>query len=166
MFPAAIPKYLARGEGSRFVVGDLLVIKATTGDTGGAYALYEAVVARGRGMPPHLHRYEDEACFVLEGTFAITVGERTIAAGPGAYVFGPRGVPHAFRNVGEAPGRLLVIVSPGALQEQFIAEVGHRNTDLKVPKPADTSIADRRGWAWLATRAEKYGVEFLPPERQ
>jgi hypothetical protein len=56
--------------------------------------------------------------------------------------FGPRGTPHCFQNVGDTPGRLLVISTPSGLErffEQFaellpgqvdrdgLADVGHAN---------------------------------------
>ena len=149
------------GERHCEIAGNRVTIKATMADSGGAYALYETLVARGGGMPPHLHRYEDEALFVLDGTFAITIGAQTIAAEPGAWMFGPRGVPHAFRNIGEAPGRLLVLVSPGTLQEQFIAEVGRPTDALDTPQQPSPRPISLQDLAWLAARAEKYGLEFL-----
>jgi hypothetical protein len=33
--------------------------------------------------------------------------------------FGPRGMPHAFQNVGDTPGRLLVITNPSGLERFF-----------------------------------------------
>lgn len=33
--------------------------------------------------------------------------------------FGPRNVPHAFQNVGDIPGRLLVITTPSGLERFF-----------------------------------------------
>ena len=41
--------------------------------------------------------------------------------------FGPRNVPHAFQNVGDTLGRLLVITTPSGLErffEQFAASPG------------------------------------------
>ncbi|MCU1629759.1 MAG: hypothetical protein JWP64_4708 [Pseudonocardia sp.] len=61
---------------------------------------------------------------------------------PMAPSFGPRGTPHCFQNVGDTPGRLLVISTPSGLErffEQFaellpgqvdrdgLADVGHAN---------------------------------------
>lgn len=154
----------APGEIHCDIAGNRVTIKATMADSGGAYALYEALVARGGGMPPHLHRYEDEAIFVLDGTFALTIGAQTIAAGPGTWAFGPRGVPHAFRNIGDVPGRILVLVSPGTLQEQFIAEVGRPAAAPGNPQQTSPRPTSAQDLAWLAARAEKYGLEFLSLE--
>jgi quercetin dioxygenase-like cupin family protein len=128
------------------VLGDHIAVRAAGADTGGAYALFEARTLAGAGMPAHLQRYEDEAFLVLEGTFAIRVGARAVALGPGGYLFVPRGTPHAYRNVGPAPGRLLLLVSPGGIHEHFLAETGA----LDPPDPER-----------IATLGEKYGVELL-----
>jgi len=37
----------------------------------------------------------------------------------GGIAFGPRGTPHAFQNIGETPGRLLVITTPSGLERFF-----------------------------------------------
>jgi quercetin dioxygenase-like cupin family protein len=127
-------------------LGDLLAVRAAGVETGGAYALFEARTPPGGGMPSHLQRYEDEAFLVLEGTFAVRAGARTTELGPGGYLFVPRGTPHAYTNVGTGTGRLLVIVSPGGIHEQFLAEAG--------------ALASPDGER-IATLGEKYGVELL-----
>ena len=37
----------------------------------------------------------------------------------GGMAFGPRGIPHAFQNVGGTAGRLLVITAPSGLERFF-----------------------------------------------
>jgi len=54
--------------------------------------------------PLHLHRHDDEAWYVLEGTLCIRKGNEEVQASPGVAVLVPRGVPHTYRNAG--PGRL------------------------------------------------------------
>ena len=54
--------------------------------------------------------------FVLEGVFDILLGERTIRLSAGEHAFGPRGVPHTFRNVGSSPARILIIISPAGFE--------------------------------------------------
>ena len=63
--------------------------------------------------------------------------------------FGPRGIPHAFQNVGDTPGRLLVITTPSGVErffEQF-AEL--------LPGPVDRNK--------LADVALANWVEFVGP---
>lgn len=80
-------------------------------------------------MPPHLQRLDDETLFVLEGTDAFGIAGRRVEYGPRGYAFVPRGTPHAYVNVGSGPARLPILVSPGGVQEQFLAEVGEPGTD-------------------------------------
>ena len=39
------------------------------------------------GPPPHIHHHEDESFYVREGTLAIRLGDRTLNAAPGDFVF-------------------------------------------------------------------------------
>jgi quercetin dioxygenase-like cupin family protein len=89
----------------RFLVGAV--------ETGGTYAAFEESVRPGDPGRAHIHHGGDEAFFVLEGEFSFLLGDRTIRATPGAFIFVPRGTVHGFRNEGERPARFLAIVSPG-----------------------------------------------------
>ena len=98
---------LKAGEGrSSWVTGDLYTIKASGEETGGAFALIEAVVPPGGGPPPHIHRREDEAFYVLEGELHFHADGREIAAGAGSWVTLARGSLHHFKNIGETPAKL------------------------------------------------------------
>lgn len=57
----------------------------------------------GEGPVLHVHPY-DEVFVVLEGRARFHVGDEVVEAEAGDVVFGPRGVPHRFENLG--PGRL------------------------------------------------------------
>lgn len=114
--------------------------------TGGALGMTELRVPPGAETPLHLHRNEDEILHVLEGDFRFWCGEWERSAGAGATVVLPRGVVHAFRNVGKAPGRMLEIAAPGGF-EKFFEQCGAQRPD--------TTQAER-----LALGA-KYGVEIV-----
>jgi uncharacterized cupin superfamily protein len=60
----------------------------------------------------HLHRSDDEAWIVLEGTLGFLVGdeEREVAAGESILV--PRGMPHSYWNPHPAPARYLLVMTP------------------------------------------------------
>jgi quercetin dioxygenase-like cupin family protein len=123
---AAVPRALAADEGEHYwIAGDTLTLKATAADTGGAYTLIEILARPGQGPPPHIHQNEDETFYVLDGRFEILLGEHLIDAGPGAFVLVPKGTLHRFRCVAERPSRLLVMFTPGGLEE-FFREAGIR----------------------------------------
>ncbi|MGH7163691.1 MAG: quercetin 2,3-dioxygenase [Planctomycetota bacterium] len=137
------------GSGRRIhVLSDLYTFKASAKDTGGAYLLLEAVVPPGGGTPPHVHRREDEAFYVLDGELTFRVGGEAIVARPGHFVHAPRDVPHQFTNTGKKPARALVWATPAGI-EGFFLEVGS-------PPGAAPLDAQR-----VLAAAPKYGIEIL-----
>ena len=90
------------------------------GHPGGAYSVVEWVSESGIPGPPlHIHRTTDEAFYVLEGTFGFQAGERTFEGTAGAFVFVPRGLDHAYWNVGTTPAKMLVTISPPGFERYF-----------------------------------------------
>ncbi|WP_292808200.1 cupin domain-containing protein, partial [Nostoc sp. JL23] len=59
------------------------------------------------GPPLHLHRREDESFYILEGTFAFQIGDRTVTATAGWFITAPKGVPHSYKNIGTTPARIV-----------------------------------------------------------
>jgi quercetin dioxygenase-like cupin family protein len=94
--------------------------KVESAQTNGAYAILEQTIPAGHGPPLHVHRHETEIFYILEGTFEIRVGKEKIPAPAGAIAVCPRDIPHTFRNVGSADGRLLLTVIPGRFSNYFI----------------------------------------------
>lgn len=43
----------------------------------------------------------------------------TVIAGPGDVVFAPRGVPHTFANLSDAPARQLIVCTPAGFERHF-----------------------------------------------
>ena len=82
-----------------------------------AFAVFESELPPAwNGPPPHLHRVYDEAFYVLDGTVAFSLNGDTRDCSAGSFVFIPRDVAHGFDNPSDAPARLLVITSPGAIR--------------------------------------------------
>ena len=93
-------------------------VKASSVSTGGSLALYRSIVD-GQGPPPHVHRSEDEAIFVLSGVIEAECGPDTFVAGEGGFVFLPRGLVHTFRSV-DGPAEILFMAVPGRIDEFFV----------------------------------------------
>jgi quercetin dioxygenase-like cupin family protein len=104
------------------VQGNPWTIKAGREDTGGPIAVLEGSFRPRSGAPAHVHRQHEETFYVLEGEFLFQLGTQTVMATAGTFVFVPRDVPHAFENVGNQPGRILGILTPGGY-EQFFEEL-------------------------------------------
>src|SRR4029079_4615859 len=92
-----------------WVVGDHYTIKAGGADTGGAFALIEVLVPPQSGPPPHLHRPEDEAFYVLEGEFEVHIDGQRLTAGPGSWVTLARSSLHHFKNSSPMPAKMLIL---------------------------------------------------------
>jgi quercetin dioxygenase-like cupin family protein len=108
-------------------------------DTGGLFSFVEFTTPPGGGPPPHVHGHTDEALYVTSGTYRIRLGDQEIPASAGTLVFGPRGVPHGFRNVGDEPATMLCVATPGGVEAMFesLAEI------MNVDGPPDRGrIAD------------------------
>ena len=145
------------GEGrSVWLVGDLITVKVSSEETGGAFAVAEETTPPGGGPPPHLHANEDESLYVLEGEVEFLVGERTIRADAGSSAYVPRNVLHTFKNVGETPSRMLAVVSPGGLEEFFL-EAGEEATEGSSPPEGGPDVGR------IVEIGRRHGIEFPPP---
>ena len=129
-----------------------IAILASTRDTTGAVGAVEVAGPGGAVPPLHVHHREDEAFYVLEGEYSVFIGDDVITASPGAWVWGPRGVPHGYQVHSER-GRHLSLVMPGGF-EAFFEEVAA----IATPDADPRSEMSR-----LAAVAARYGVELLGP---
>lgn len=88
--------------------------------TGGSLTCLEILVRPGGLVAPvHVHSYEDETVFVVEGKVSVRLGDRIMRVDAGSMVFGPRGVPHTFWNEGDIPVRMMTTVTPGESFEAY-----------------------------------------------
>lgn len=63
--------------------------------------------------PLHLHRNDDEAWYVLEGTLRVKMGDEEVELRAGAGVLVPRGTPHTYWNPGSERVRYLLVMTSG-----------------------------------------------------
>jgi quercetin dioxygenase-like cupin family protein len=101
------------------VLGNDVIVKISSRDTGGAFTVFEGHTAPLQGPPLHRHPDHDESWFILEGEYRFEVNGREIHARPGDTVFAPRGSVHTFQNVGATVGRTLTTVVPGGVDVFF-----------------------------------------------
>lgn len=74
------------------------------------------------GPPRHIHHDADETFVILTGEIGFWLDGRTQICGAGTSIFIPRGTPHTFLVLSDAPSRHLVIMTPGGF-EGFFAEM-------------------------------------------
>ena len=79
--------------------------------------------------------------------------EADLELAPGGMMFVPAGTPHGIKNVGDGPGRELVVSSPGLVFDAFIAEAAATMDPGRAAKLGP-------GTDFRAI-ASKYGIEFL-----
>ena len=146
------------GEGEHlWFFGGLTTIKADGVATGGRALVTEQLAPRGSGSPLHVHHREDEWFYVLEGELTIWVAGTTVIAGPGAFVFGPRDVPHTF-IVNSDRARFLLVTEPAGF-EGFIRALAAPAAAREIP-PAPTAPPDM---APVLKAATDHGLEILGP---
>jgi quercetin dioxygenase-like cupin family protein len=152
------PYLLGAGQGRRlWAFGDLMILKATADQTAGRVFVMEQHVPRHRDAPGrHVHAVDDQAWFVIAGRGRFFIGDETLTAGPGDYINGPHGVPHAF-SADTDDLHVLVITTPAGL-EAFFRETGIEAPTATHP-PDDLAQADDDPEV-----AARYGVSALGPE--
>lgn len=143
--------HLRPGEGRRiWAFGDLMIMKLTAEQSSGRVFVMEQHLPGHQGAPGrHVHEADDQSWFVIAGRGRWFIGDQVIEAGPGDFIHGPHGVPHAFSA--DTPDlHVLVITAPAGLEGLFAAmgvdatEPTHPPADLPQP-PDDPEIARRYG---------------------
>ncbi len=123
--PAAVGGvFLERGAGRAFDLGPRrTVVKVGAAETGARFVLWESAHEPGFRAETHVHHQADEAFYVLRGQYRVSRGDVESAAGPGAFVLIPRGLPHGF-VAGPEGGEMLVFEWPPGDAERYLAELG------------------------------------------
>lgn len=152
------PIVLQNGEGeSLWAFGSLITIKASADTTAGGVSVIEHLSPGGSGSPLHVHRNEDEWFYVIDGELTFWVGGGVISAAAGAFVYGPRNVPHTYL-VASPMARFLVVAEPGGF-DKFVRELSQPALTPTAPPPAsEPPDIDK-----IVATAARYGIEILGP---
>jgi len=146
------------GEASWFLTNHM-TLKATKDETGGGFGLVESLIAAGSSPPLHVHHGEDESFYVLEGELTFRAGDETFEVEPGSFVFLPRDLPHTFVVEGDAPARLLTLLTPGG-GERFFVDGGRTPENEGLPPAGPPDIEK------LKQVAAEFGNEIVGPPLQ
>ena len=126
-----------------------LAFKLTGGETGDSLMMFELTLGPGARSTLHLHHESDETAYVLAGEITFLVGDDVTVHGPGACVFMPRGVRHAWKCSGAETGRVLILYTPakagGLIEEQ--ERTGRKFGAMDAAELAD--ILSRHSWSLL-----------------
>lgn len=99
--------------------GGPATVKANTETTNGSFTLLEVGIGPKEGPPLHSHRREDEMWYILESNFRFIADDQIFMAEPGSFFFVPRQTAHCFQNLGDSPGKLLVMFTPSGMERFF-----------------------------------------------
>lgn len=116
--------------------------KLTPQQTGSGYYLFEFEFDSESGNRLHVHQYEDEIVYVLEGAIEIRLGDQKLHAVTGGVAHLPKQIPHALYNPLKTTSRYLAMAIPGGMEKFFdelanaqeagiLDDVTHRRISLK-----------------------------------
>lgn len=133
--------------GTRHIYGAFGVHwKIDGADTAGRFSVvHHPIAPRSLVAPLHRHHREDEYSFVITGRMGALLGDEVVTAGPGTWVFKPRGQWHTFWNAGDTPCEIIEIISPAGFEDFF--------------RELTTAWGDNERFVALAAR---YGHEIKP----
>jgi len=114
----------------RVTPGERFRIRTSVNDTKGIYTMLEVIADPRNGVPMHIHQNEDEHFIVLEGGLHIANGDERFDAPVGTSVTIKKGVPHAWCNLMDTPLRMLVVFSPGNIENLFKATAARKTDDI------------------------------------
>ena len=145
-------RVLAEGEGLRLQSGPGrdLIFKVTGEETGGAFDYFVVEVAPHGGPPLHVHHSQEETIHVLKGDFKVRIGEEVFRLKEGGFAYLPSGLPHAFLNLTDQAGEVIVVYTPGG-GHKFYEELGPMSRNGS-PDPKQ-----------IAALFEKYDMTLLGP---
>jgi len=107
------------GEETLLVSGNAITVKIGGEKTSNAYSVFEITVPPNVGAGLHIDKDWDEFWHVMEGTFDFSLNGQQIQLGAGGFAHGPKGIPHSFKNVGAATGKLVMFTTPSGLEKFF-----------------------------------------------
>jgi quercetin dioxygenase-like cupin family protein len=122
--------------------------KLTQPQTGGAFYLFESEFEPGTGNGLHVHRYEDEVVYVIQGGIEIRLDNSKLQAGAGGVAHLPKNIPHALYNPFKTPLKILALAIPGGM-ESFFDELGTAKENGALDDALHKKISRKYGIEWL-----------------
>jgi mannose-6-phosphate isomerase-like protein (cupin superfamily) len=109
----------SKNEWSEITPGERFSIRVSSEETNSVYTMLEIVADHRNGTPMHIHQNEDEHFIILEGTAHLACGDKTVDAPAGTSISVSGGIHHAWCNLSKTPLRMLVLFTPGGIDEMF-----------------------------------------------
>jgi quercetin dioxygenase-like cupin family protein len=127
--------------------------------TGGSWSTLERTEPPGTRTGLHRHNRMDEAFYVVSGEFTVFIDSRLHRLQPGAFVFIPRGTPHAQGNSSPRPVKIVSFFSPAGWEQS-----ARDRAALHAQHPVGTPEFSRRiGGVFDKQDIEVLGPSPIPP---
>src|SRR4051812_47672223 len=137
--PAGQEAYFLRcGEGTRHeLAAQLQTLLVGAEQSSGTTTMTTVEMAKGPGLPSHVHERTHEALMVLEGRLRVVLDGEEHVLGRGDTASIPAGVAHSYAGDGHYT-KVLTMSAPGGL-EKLIARAAGEATDTHIAAPASGS---------------------------
>lgn len=132
-----------------------MIWHATGEQTNGSVQLAEIIWRNPDVSLHHIHEFEDEGFFVIEGSMTIHGPDADIELGPGEFGWGPRGVRHGY-SIGPNGARVLMVQAPGTLLHEFFKSANEVEPEHLTDDP--NALETFNAWS-----SENYGIHFFDP---
>ena len=94
---------------------------ATSVQTNGAFFMCETSIPAGDlGPPMHIHTHESEGFYLRKGQLTFEIDGRVLRLRGGEYLHVNPGEFHTWRNECDEPADLLIIFTPGGIEQMFL----------------------------------------------
>ena len=141
-------------------------------ETGGRFALMEFHSRPGNEPPPHIHEWEHELYYLLEGRMEFYCDDEILSIGAGEIAFLPQGKAHAF-YIRSPTGRALISVQATDERavglDRYFIDMGEPAGSLELPDHQAThAMSDPahailgRGCQWNPYLVAEETAELLP----
>lgn len=122
--------------------------KLTPQQTHSGYYLFEFEFDPESGNSLHVHRYEDEFVYILEGAIEIRLGDRKLQVVAGGAAHLPKQIPHALYNPLKSRSSYLGMAIPGGM-ENFFDELEAELEAGTLDDATHKKISHKYGIEWL-----------------
>jgi mannose-6-phosphate isomerase-like protein (cupin superfamily) len=116
---------------SEVTPGERFIIRMSSDQTNGGYMVLEVEADYLNGTPMHVHENAAEHFIIIEGEARIACGDKIVDAPAGTTLTVPRNDPHAWCNLSKIQLRMVVVFTPGGIDDLF--RIIDRGGDIDFP---------------------------------
>ena len=146
-------------------MGSNMSLLAKGEETGGRFALMEFHSRPGNEPPPHIHEWEDELYYLLDGRMEFYCDDEVLSVGAGEVAFLPQGKAHAFYIRSPIVKALIFVQATGERAvglDRYFIDMGEPAASIELPDHQATHVMSDPAHATRVAAAN--GIRILSPE--